>query len=186
MNKAPHHAFETAEQLHAWLRANHASEPELWVRIFKKATGQPSITWDDCVVAAITWGWIDGLRNALDDISFLQRLTPRCARRRALGKRLRRHRRHGDARRLSAGAATRPRSPRLLRHPQAAKPIRHLLPAAHRPSARKPGRSAWRSCWRGWRAAKARDIRRQCELGLIASVDGKSGSSPHEMCASSY
>lgn len=77
MNKARHQAFETAEQLHTWLRLNHASETELWVRIFKKATGQPSVTWDDCVVAAICWGWIDAVRNALDDTSFLQRLTPR-------------------------------------------------------------------------------------------------------------
>lgn len=80
MNKAAHRTVETPEQLHAWLRENHASEPELWVRIFKKATGEPSVTWDDCVVAAITWGWIDGQRNALDDTSFLQRLTPRRAR----------------------------------------------------------------------------------------------------------
>ena len=80
MNKAAHQAFETAEQLHAWLRVNHAGESELWVRIFKKATGKPSVTWDDCVVAAIAWGWIDGVRNALDDASFLQRLTPRRAR----------------------------------------------------------------------------------------------------------
>ena len=77
MNKARHQAFETAEQLPTWLRLNHASEAELWVRIFKKATGQPSVTWDDCVVAAICWGWIDGVRNGLDDTSFLQRLTPR-------------------------------------------------------------------------------------------------------------
>ena len=89
MSKASHHAFDTVEQLHAWLRLNHASESELWVRIFKKATGKPSVTWDDCVVAAIAWGWIDGLRNALDDASFLQRLTPRRAHRWALGQRLR-------------------------------------------------------------------------------------------------
>ena len=38
------------------------------------------MTWDDCVVAAICWGWIDGVRNALDETSFLQRLTPRRAR----------------------------------------------------------------------------------------------------------
>ena len=50
------------------------------MRIFKKATGQPSVTWDDCVVAAIAWGWIDGQRKSLDDTSFLQRLTPRRAR----------------------------------------------------------------------------------------------------------
>ena len=80
MSKPVHQTFETHEQLHTWLQANHASETELWVRIFKKATGQPSVTWDDCVVAAIAWGWIDGVRKALDDTSFLQRLTPRRAR----------------------------------------------------------------------------------------------------------
>lgn len=80
MNKAAHQTFETAEQLQAWLREHHASETDLWVRIYKKATGQPSVTWDDCVVAAICWGWIDAVRNALDDTSFLQRLTPRRAR----------------------------------------------------------------------------------------------------------
>lgn len=73
MGKPVHHTFETPEQLHAWLRVNHANESELWVRIYKKATGQPSVTWDDCVVAAIAWGWIDGLRKALDETSFLQR-----------------------------------------------------------------------------------------------------------------
>lgn len=80
MSNKPHHTFESPEQLHAWMRENHASETELWVRIYKKATGQPSVTWDDCVVAAIAWGWIDGVRNALDDTSYLQRLTPRRAR----------------------------------------------------------------------------------------------------------
>ena len=80
MSNTAHHTFETPEQLHAWLQAHHASKTELWVRIFKKATGQPSVTWDDCVVAAIAWGWIDGIRKSLDDTSFLQRLTPRRAR----------------------------------------------------------------------------------------------------------
>ena len=80
MSNTAHHTFEAPEQLHAWLQANHASKTELWVRIFKKATGQPSVTRDDCVVAAIAWGWIDGIRKSLDDTSFLQRLTPRRAR----------------------------------------------------------------------------------------------------------
>jgi uncharacterized protein YdeI (YjbR/CyaY-like superfamily) len=80
MSKPAHHTFETHEQLYAWLQANHARETELWVRIYKKATGQPSVTWEDCVVAAICWGWIDAVRNSLDDTSFLQRLTPRRAR----------------------------------------------------------------------------------------------------------
>jgi uncharacterized protein YdeI (YjbR/CyaY-like superfamily) len=80
MSELSHHTFETHEQLYAWLQLNHAREPELWVRIYKKATGQPSVTWEDCVVAAIAWGWIDAVRKSLDDTSFLQRLTPRRAR----------------------------------------------------------------------------------------------------------
>ena len=32
------------------------------------------------MLAAIAWGWIDGIRKSLDDTSFLQRVTPRRAR----------------------------------------------------------------------------------------------------------
>ena len=64
MSNTAHHTFETPEQLHAWLQANHASETEQWVRIFKKATGQPSVTWDDCVVAAISWAGSMGYARA--------------------------------------------------------------------------------------------------------------------------
>jgi uncharacterized protein YdeI (YjbR/CyaY-like superfamily) len=70
-------AFETPEQLERWLQSNHASEQVLWIRIFKKASGTATVTWDDCVVAALAWGWIDGQRKSLDDVSFLQRMTPR-------------------------------------------------------------------------------------------------------------
>jgi uncharacterized protein YdeI (YjbR/CyaY-like superfamily) len=70
-------SFATREALGAWLAKHHAASTELWVRIFKKSTKRPSVTWDDCVVAAIAWGWIDGQKRSLDEDSFLQRLTPR-------------------------------------------------------------------------------------------------------------
>lgn len=70
-------AFETPAHLSKWLKVNHATQTELWVRIFKKGSGTKSVNWNDCVVAAITWGWIDGLKRPLDELSFLQRLTPR-------------------------------------------------------------------------------------------------------------
>ncbi|AKT41452.1 YdeI/OmpD-associated family protein [Chondromyces crocatus] len=72
-------SFETPLQLEAWLASHHATKQELWVRMFKKESGMPTVTWSDCVVAAIAWGWIDGQRKSLDDVSFLQRLTPRRA-----------------------------------------------------------------------------------------------------------
>jgi uncharacterized protein YdeI (YjbR/CyaY-like superfamily) len=70
-------AFATSTHLEKWLRANHARETELWVRIYKKGSGTPSVDWNDCVVAALAWGWIDGHKKSLDEESFLQRLTPR-------------------------------------------------------------------------------------------------------------
>lgn len=80
MDSTEPRSFETPEALEAWLRLHHDSAQELWVRIFKKDSGTPSVNWEDCVVASIAWGWIDGLKRSLDEESFLQRLTPRRAR----------------------------------------------------------------------------------------------------------
>lgn len=73
-------SFPKLADLVEWLASHHASETELWVRIYKRGSGTASVTWEDCVIAALTWGWIDGQRRALDEVSFLQRLTPRRAR----------------------------------------------------------------------------------------------------------
>lgn len=77
MNPAEHQAFETRQQLEKWLKANHQKQTELWVRMYKKDSGVKSVAWEDCVLACLTWGWIDGQRRALDEVSFIQRLTPR-------------------------------------------------------------------------------------------------------------
>ncbi len=73
-------SFATPRDLEAWLAVNHARATELWIRMFKKASGVPSVAWEDCVVAMLAWGWIDGQRKALDEASFIQRFTPRRAR----------------------------------------------------------------------------------------------------------
>ena len=57
--------------------AETARRTELWVRILKRGSAEPSVTWTDCVVEAIRFGWIDGHKRPLDETSFLQRLTPR-------------------------------------------------------------------------------------------------------------
>lgn len=72
--------FASPKDLGQWLRCNHATETELWVKIFKKGTGIPSVTWDDVVIESLCWGWIDSTRKSLDDQSYLQRITPRKAR----------------------------------------------------------------------------------------------------------
>ncbi|WP_437818240.1 YdeI/OmpD-associated family protein [Sorangium sp. So ce1078] len=73
-------SFRTEAELEAWLAANHAQETELWLRIYKKDSGVPTVTLAQALDVALCWGWIDGIRKALDERSYLQRYTPRRAR----------------------------------------------------------------------------------------------------------
>jgi uncharacterized protein YdeI (YjbR/CyaY-like superfamily) len=75
--KSDHLSFPDSQALGEWMADNHATAKELWVRIYKSASGKPSVTWADCVIEAIRYGWIDGQKKSLDDSSFLQRLSPR-------------------------------------------------------------------------------------------------------------
>jgi uncharacterized protein YdeI (YjbR/CyaY-like superfamily) len=69
--------FETPEELRAWLEANGATAPELFVGGWKKAAGRPSITWQQLVDEALCFGWIDSIRRSLPNDAWSQRLTPR-------------------------------------------------------------------------------------------------------------
>jgi uncharacterized protein YdeI (YjbR/CyaY-like superfamily) len=69
--------FATAAHFRKWLTKHHASETELWVGFYKKATGKPSITYPEAVDQALCFGWIDGVRKSLDDESYVNRFTPR-------------------------------------------------------------------------------------------------------------
>jgi uncharacterized protein YdeI (YjbR/CyaY-like superfamily) len=70
-------AFKNEAAFETWLRANHAGETEIWLRIYKKGAGKPTVTSAQALDVALCWGWIDGIRKGLDDESFLQRYTPR-------------------------------------------------------------------------------------------------------------
>lgn len=70
-------AFQDAAGLGEWLVSHHQRSSELWVHIFRAGSGRRSVTWTDCVIEAIRFGWIDGQKLPLDETSFLQRLTPR-------------------------------------------------------------------------------------------------------------
>ena len=72
--------FSTPKDLDKWLKVNHATESELWVKIFKRNTGIQSVTWNEVVIEILCWGWIDGVKKSIDDQAYLQRITPRTAR----------------------------------------------------------------------------------------------------------
>lgn len=67
--------FVTPAEWSAWLAQTDATE--CWMLLHKKASGLPSITWEQAVIEALAHGWIDGVRKSVDDTSWLQRFTPR-------------------------------------------------------------------------------------------------------------
>lgn len=70
-------SFRSAAEFEKWLSKQHDRETELWLRIFKKDSGQPTVSYAEALDVSLCWGWIDGLKKSYDQSSFLQRFTPR-------------------------------------------------------------------------------------------------------------
>ncbi|WP_448617061.1 YdeI/OmpD-associated family protein [Geodermatophilus sp. URMC 65] len=70
-------AFPDQAALEEWLDAEHATAPGLYVRLARKGSGVPSVTYAELVESALCFGWIDGRSQRLDETSYLQRITPR-------------------------------------------------------------------------------------------------------------
>lgn len=73
-------SFRDARSFEAWLSAHHATADALWLKIHKKGSGKPTVTYADALDVALCWGWIDGIVKGFDETSFVQRFTPRRAR----------------------------------------------------------------------------------------------------------
>ena len=69
--------FATPQAFYDWLEANHATADEVWIRIFKKASGRPTIAPVEAIDVVLCWGWIDAIRKSWDAESFVQRYTHR-------------------------------------------------------------------------------------------------------------
>jgi len=70
-------AFASEQAFETWLEAHHDKQSELYLRIYKKGSGVPTISYAQALDVALCWGWIDGLKKSYDAQSFLQRFTPR-------------------------------------------------------------------------------------------------------------
>ena len=70
-------SFATAEEWRAWLVKNHAQSNGIQLRIFKKASGQQSVSYDEALDEALCFGWIDGQKKSYDEKSWIQKFMPR-------------------------------------------------------------------------------------------------------------
>jgi len=77
VDQAKVHEFATAESFYRWLGKYHVKADELWIKIHKVDSSLKSITPKEAIDVVLCWGWIDGVRKGFDDMSYLQRYTPR-------------------------------------------------------------------------------------------------------------
>jgi uncharacterized protein YdeI (YjbR/CyaY-like superfamily) len=69
--------FRKPQEFRNWLETHHATAALLWVGFYRKDSGKPSITWPESVDEALCFGWIDGIRKGVDEVSYKIRFTPR-------------------------------------------------------------------------------------------------------------
>ncbi len=69
--------FENANKWRRWLEMNYETTDGVWIQLYKKASGIESVTYAEALDEALCYGWIDGQRKSHDDVSFLQKFTPR-------------------------------------------------------------------------------------------------------------
>jgi len=73
------HFFRSAAEFRKWLAANHRQADGIWLRISKKNSAEPSVTYAEALDEALCFGWIDGQKQPHDETSWLQGFSGRRA-----------------------------------------------------------------------------------------------------------
>ena len=60
-----------------WLARQHDKSVGVWLKLAKKQSGIPSVTYDEALDVALCYGWIDGQKKGFDEQYWLQKFTPR-------------------------------------------------------------------------------------------------------------
>jgi len=61
----------------AWLASHHDRRKGVWLVIYKKATGRPTVSYEEAVEEAVCFGWIDSIIRRVDAERYAQRFSPR-------------------------------------------------------------------------------------------------------------
>lgn len=69
--------FDSQKQWHDWLAGNYSQPQGVWLRLAKKSSGKPSVSYAEALEEALCYGWIDGQKQAYDNEYWLQKFTPR-------------------------------------------------------------------------------------------------------------
>ena len=70
-------SFSSARAFRQWLERNHTTRTELLIRLFKVHASDNGMGYSEALDEALCFGWIDGVRRSVDDVSFSVRFSPR-------------------------------------------------------------------------------------------------------------
>ncbi len=65
------------KQWRNWLQKNYAKQNHVWLILYKKETGKPTVTYAEVVEEALCFGWIDSKPNKRDEESYFLFIAPR-------------------------------------------------------------------------------------------------------------
>jgi uncharacterized protein YdeI (YjbR/CyaY-like superfamily) len=71
--------FKDREAFRAWLSKNHDTAKEIYLGFYKASARRGGLTYLQAVEESLCFGWIDGRLNRIDEVSHMQRYTPRIA-----------------------------------------------------------------------------------------------------------
>lgn len=77
MNSSDHLYFKDFDSFLLWLKENHASETEAFLYIYKKNSKEKGIKYEEAVLAALCYGWIDSIMHSYNDEKYILRFSPR-------------------------------------------------------------------------------------------------------------
>ena len=70
-------SFESQNHFERWMEENNSLTEGIWVRFYKKNSFTKSINYDKALDVALCYGWIDGQVKKFDELSYIQKFTPR-------------------------------------------------------------------------------------------------------------
>lgn len=69
--------FLDSASFEKWMEENHNKQTEIWIRLYNKNSGKQTISRGDALDVALCYGWIDSQSSGYDEISHIQRYSPR-------------------------------------------------------------------------------------------------------------
>ena len=70
-------SFVSQDHFESWMEENNSLTEGIWVRFYKKNSFTKSINYDKALDVALCYGWIDGQVKKFDELSYIQKFTPR-------------------------------------------------------------------------------------------------------------